>query len=48
MSAISERLSTALAGRYGIKREVGAGGMATVHLAHDVKHDSRPTGRSMQ
>ena len=32
-------LSTALAGRYTIDREIGAGGMATVYLAHDIKHD---------
>jgi eukaryotic-like serine/threonine-protein kinase len=33
------RLTTALAGRYAIERELGAGGMATVYLAHDVRHD---------
>jgi len=32
------RLTTALAGRYPIERELGAGGMATVYLAHDVRH----------
>lgn len=32
-------LTTALAGRYDIVREVGAGGMATVYLAKDLKHD---------
>ncbi len=32
------RLATALAGRYAIEREIGAGGMATVYLAHDVRH----------
>ncbi len=33
------RLTSALAGRYAIAREIGAGGMATVYLARDVKHD---------
>jgi TolB-like protein/tetratricopeptide (TPR) repeat protein len=35
------RLTTALAGRYHIEREVGHGGMATVYLARDLKHDRR-------
>jgi eukaryotic-like serine/threonine-protein kinase len=34
-----QRLSTALADRYSIEREIGAGGMATVYLAQDVKHN---------
>lgn len=33
------RLTAALADRYHIERELGAGGMATVYLAHDLKHD---------
>ena len=33
------RLAAALADRYRIERELGAGGMATVYLAHDLKHD---------
>ena len=33
------RLTATLADRYFIERELGAGGMATVYLAHDVKHD---------
>ena len=32
-------LKDALADRYRIERELGAGGMATVYLAHDLKHD---------
>ena len=33
------RLSDALADRYRIERELGAGGMATVYLARDLRHD---------
>ena len=33
------RLAEALSDRYLIERELGAGGMATVYLAHDLKHD---------
>ena len=33
------RLSASLAGRYTIEREIGRGGMATVFLARDIKHD---------
>ncbi|AHG93294.1 protein kinase (plasmid) [Gemmatirosa kalamazoonensis] len=32
-------LATALAGRYTVERELGVGGMATVYLAHDLRHD---------
>jgi len=34
-----DRLNAALSGRYAIDREIGSGGMATVYLAHDVRHD---------
>ncbi len=38
MSDTLDRLKTALADRYAIQEEVGAGGMATVYLAEDLKH----------
>jgi serine/threonine-protein kinase len=34
-------LRASLADRYTIERELGAGGMATVYLAHDLKHDRK-------
>jgi eukaryotic-like serine/threonine-protein kinase len=36
-----DRLNAALEGRYSIEREVGEGGMATVYLANDLKHERR-------
>ncbi len=39
MTAGPERLAAALADRYRIGRELGQGGMATVYLAHDLRHD---------
>jgi len=36
-----DRLTAALADRYLIERELGQGGMATVYLAQDLKHDRR-------
>ncbi len=39
MQDLIDRLKTALADRYAIEREIGAGGMATVYLARDQKHD---------
>jgi len=34
-----ERLQKALASRYAVEREIGAGGMATVYVARDLEHD---------
>jgi tRNA A-37 threonylcarbamoyl transferase component Bud32/tetratricopeptide (TPR) repeat protein/TolB-like protein len=39
MADILDRLKVALADRYRIERELGAGGMATVYLAHDIRHE---------
>src|ERR1700741_475291 len=40
MSPIQD-LSAALAHRYRIERELGQGGMATVYLAQDIRHDRK-------
>ena len=39
MNTALDRLAAALSRSYRIERELGAGGMATVYLAHDIKHD---------
>ena len=41
MNSIPDRLVAALADRYRIERELGVGGMATVYLAEDLKHQRK-------
>ena len=41
MSDTLRALTAALADRYRVEREIGAGGMATVYLAEDLKHHRR-------
>jgi serine/threonine-protein kinase len=39
MSDVITRLTSALETRYRVVREIGVGGMATVYLAHDLRHE---------
>src|SRR3954447_19831880 len=41
MPELLSRLQSALAGRYRLDGEIGAGGMATVYVAQDLRHDRR-------
>jgi Tol biopolymer transport system component/tRNA A-37 threonylcarbamoyl transferase component Bud32 len=41
MSTPLTRISGALSGQYRLEAEIGAGGMATVYLADDVRHDRK-------
>lgn len=36
---MSQRIADALSDRYQLDRELGAGGMATVYAARDLRHD---------
>jgi serine/threonine protein kinase/Tfp pilus assembly protein PilF len=38
---VEQELETALSSRYKLERELGRGGMATVYLANDLRHDRR-------
>ena len=41
MSEAVTRLNAALEGRYTIERDLGEGGMATVYLAEDIRHERK-------
>lgn len=41
MPEITGKLTSALADHYRIERHLGEGGIATVYLAHDLKHDRK-------
>jgi TolB-like protein/Flp pilus assembly protein TadD len=42
------RLPPVLSGRYAVERQIGRGGMATVYLAHDQKHDRQVALKVLQ
>jgi len=48
MDELLDLLKEALADRYTIERELGAGGMATVYLAHDRRHNRKVAIKVMQ
>ena len=41
MSEVMDRLTVSLADRYRVEGELGQGGMASVYLAHDLRHDRK-------
>ena len=48
MADLLEQLKEALADRYAIDQEIGRGGMATVYLAEDLKHETMSEGESIR
>ncbi len=48
MSDVHERLNAALEGRYRVERQLGEGGMATVYLADDLKHERKVALKVLQ
>ncbi|HEX2636943.1 MAG TPA: protein kinase, partial [Gemmatimonadales bacterium] len=48
MTTPSSRISGALSGHYRLDEEIGAGGMATVYLAEDLRHDRRVAVKVLQ
>jgi serine/threonine-protein kinase len=48
MTDATARLTTALAARYRIEGELGQGGMATVYLAQDLRHDRQVANKVLR
>ena len=48
LSSSLDRITAALADRYAIEREIGAGGMATVFLAEDLRHHRKVAVKVLQ
>jgi serine/threonine protein kinase len=41
MTTVDRRLAAAFQDRYRLEREIGSGGMATVYLGQDLRHDRK-------
>jgi serine/threonine protein kinase len=48
MTDVLDNLAVALSDRYTIERELGSGGMATVHLAENLKHHRKVTANVLR